>query len=501
MIRQLPSCITSEELSTLFLDSKLVEYIKKELGEKTSYKKEQVLVAAFISTLSSNFKFDTNLVCDKFISEVTSYVYSYKSISITQIGDLQIKANSLSSLLDMLLLCNSQVKYINLVAWHFKYTTVLYNVLQEVNMFGFGIERVSIVRLIPIVRKHIVKEFGSACATILMHAILQVVGVQREGNSIVGEVLSSDISIDNIMVAREGSIITRELSEILMFFGLEDIPTKTNSNEANYLLHEKVLRPMQMRILYRLSYRDKICVIRDRLKKVCEYEEVKPYVEMVKTLGEFEWQHAYNVAMLSGLIMAELKIDPNDFDRVLIGALLHDIGKTKVPQDVLRAERKLTDEEFSLVKMHPTYGREILKSFSSQISSIAWLHHVNEDKTGYPKVGSSIPLPAAIVHLVDVYDAMCRQRDYKKPYDRSYVREYLGNNDEGHFNKEVREAFMKAVKLFLPGESLFISGIPCTMYDFKDDYYWFYLDSVNQYIQLTEKEVEVQLAWQSSMLN
>lgn len=500
MIRQLPSNIASSELDNLFLDKKLVENIRVKLGSKESYKKEQVLVTAFISTLSSNFKFDENKIFDRFLAEVTTYAYSYEFISIEQMNDLQVKANSLSSLLDMLLLCNSKVKYVNLVAWHFKYTTVLYNVLQEIHMYGFGLEKVSLVKLIPTIRRYIVKEFGGAFPHLLMHAVLQLTGRCEADNTIVGEILATDISIDNILVAREGSIITRELSEILDSFGLTDVPTKTTSKEANYLMHEPNLRPIQMRILYRLSYRDKICVIRDRLNKVRNYPEVKPYVEMVKSLGEFEWQHAYNVAMLAGLVTLELKIAPSDFDRVLIGALLHDIGKTKVPQDILKAQRKLTDEEFNLIKMHTTYGKDILKEFSSQVVSIAWMHHVNEDKSGYPKVGGNIPLPAAIVHIVDVYDAMCRQRDYKKPYDRSYVRTYLESN-ETDFNKEVQAAFISAVKLFLPGESLFISGIPCTMFDFKDGYYWFYIESVNQCIHLTEEEVEAQLAWQSSMLN
>lgn len=501
MIRQLPSVIASNELSNLFTDKNLVSRIREELGDNSSYKKEQVLVTAFIITSESNCVLNSDVIGDRFLQDVTSYVYSYERLTTDQLNRLEVKANSLDSLLAMLLVVGCPNKYVNLIAWHYKYTKIVVSILQETNMFGYGLESTPVVRLIPSINKHIIKEFGSVCPHLLIHMLLQFMRVdEADVSASIGGILADDIYIDGTLIAKENSMITRELGHVLYSFGMDTLPIKSNTKEAAYLMTGVELRPMQMRILSSLSYRDKLTVIRDRLAMLCKKPEIKPYVDMVRDMSAFEWQHAYNVAVLSGLISLHLRINPRDFDRVLIGALLHDIGKTQVPQDVLRASRALTEDEFKMVKQHPIYGRDILKGLSTQISSIAYFHHVNEDKSGYPPIIGKIPLQAAIVHIIDVYDAMCRQRDYKKPYDRSYVRKYILENTSD-FNKEVQSAFASAVRLFLPGEALFIAGIPCTMYDFKDGKYQFYVESINQCIQLSEEDVEKQLSWQNSMLS
>jgi putative nucleotidyltransferase with HDIG domain len=127
--------------------------------------------------------------------------------------------------------------------------------------------------------------------------------------------------------------------------------------------------------------------------------------------------HSERVAVLSVAIGRALKLGADDIEVLRLGALLHDIGKIGVPDDVLRKPGALTDAEFALIKQHPVLGARILKSvpFLARHLSIVELHHERPDGRGYPLGlrGDDIPLAARIVHVADAYDAMTSARAYR----------------------------------------------------------------------------------------
>ena len=102
---------------------------------------------------------------------------------------------------------------------------------------------------------------------------------------------------------------------------------------------------------------------------------------------------------------------------------MHDIGKTKVPEEILNAPRRLTEEEFEIIKAHPVYSYELLwDNVDEDIRLAARHHHERLDGKGYPDqiAGDEISLLARITAISDVYDAMISQRSYKEsmiPFD------------------------------------------------------------------------------------
>lgn len=110
-----------------------------------------------------------------------------------------------------------------------------------------------------------------------------------------------------------------------------------------------------------------------------------------------------------------------DVDMVAAGALLHDVGKTKVPHDILKADRRLTDEEFELIKMHTLYGKEILEKgkLSAEIIDMAYRHHQRPNGGGYPPQAKTPDLPEAVkvISMVDMYQALRAKRCYKPGFD------------------------------------------------------------------------------------
>jgi putative nucleotidyltransferase with HDIG domain len=127
--------------------------------------------------------------------------------------------------------------------------------------------------------------------------------------------------------------------------------------------------------------------------------------------------HSDRVSVLSVAIGRTLSLPADDLEVLRLGALLHDIGKIGVPDDVLRKPGALTDAEFDTIKQHPVLGARILRSvpFLARHIPIVELHHERPDGRGYPTGlrGDDIPLAARIVHVADAYDAMTSTRAYR----------------------------------------------------------------------------------------
>jgi putative nucleotidyltransferase with HDIG domain len=127
--------------------------------------------------------------------------------------------------------------------------------------------------------------------------------------------------------------------------------------------------------------------------------------------------HSERVSVLSVAIGRGLNLPDEELEVLRLGALLHDIGKIGVPDDVLRKRGQLTGSEYDTIKMHPVLGARILRSvpFLAPHIPIVELHHERPDGRGYPHGlhDQDIPLAARIVHVADAYDAMTSARAYR----------------------------------------------------------------------------------------
>lgn len=141
-------------------------------------------------------------------------------------------------------------------------------------------------------------------------------------------------------------------------------------------------------------------------------------------------------------------------DTVYEAAPLHDIGKVAIIDRVLLKPGKLTDEEFAIMKTHSGIGAAVLEGvdFLDIASQIAWSHHEKWDGTGYPRglAGTAIPLPARIVALADVYDALTSRRVYKDAMTHETARRIILDGRGKHFAPDVVEAFVDIEHEFLP---------------------------------------------------
>jgi putative nucleotidyltransferase with HDIG domain len=154
-----------------------------------------------------------------------------------------------------------------------------------------------------------------------------------------------------------------------------------------------------------------------------EQNLVLPLLEL-KTFDQYTTTHSCNVAMLSIGLAEELKLDAHQVRAIGTAALLHDIGKVKVPVDVLTKPGKLTDEEFGLMKSHPVEGARILSkkgSGNALAATVAYEHHIwFNGQGGYPmkRYQRNCHYASDIVHVCDIYDALCSKRPYRDPWSQ-----------------------------------------------------------------------------------
>jgi len=155
----------------------------------------------------------------------------------------------------------------------------------------------------------------------------------------------------------------------------------------------------------------------------------------------------FTVALLSALGIK----DPAILRDAGMGALLHDIGKSKVPLEVLNKPGPLNADEWTVMRKHPSFGFEMLSEtiVPERGRDIVIQHHEKINGVGYPYglKGDSIPLVAQVVSICDAYDAMTTNRCYqkaKKPFDAFAI---ITKDMYGHFNPSVIEKFIMLLNL------------------------------------------------------
>jgi HD-GYP domain-containing protein (c-di-GMP phosphodiesterase class II) len=155
------------------------------------------------------------------------------------------------------------------------------------------------------------------------------------------------------------------------------------------------------------------------------------------------------MARYSSLIARAIGMDADYVETVERAAPLHDIGKIGIPDQILRKPARLDSEESIVMRQHAVMGYEILKDSPSKYlrmgALIALGHHEKVDGTGYPNglVGDHIPLPARIVAVADVYDALTSVRPYKEAWSNERALAFLVDSRGTHLDAELVDAFLR----------------------------------------------------------
>ena len=180
---------------------------------------------------------------------------------------------------------------------------------------------------------------------------------------------------------------------------------------------------------------------------------VREWGQSIESADPYTFGHCERVARRAVAVGAAMGMDEHAQTTVRVGAYLHDVGKVRVPHEILNKPDRLTADEFQVVQQHPAWGIELLAAveFPWDIKPIIRWHHERYDGSGYPDRlrGDEIPLSAQIVGIADVYDALTTSRPYRTALPRERA---LAEMDrcKSWWSDAVRTAFRKSLSDGVP---------------------------------------------------
>lgn len=236
-------------------------------------------------------------------------------------------------------------------------------------------------------------------------------------------------------IAVENTIINSYIKSKLIAFGIVYIWIYgTNDGEIPKLIDNNFLK-------LKKDYKQNIIEINEvindlsrgkevnvqRIDKISDsiYNSINDEYHIIKCLNELRssdqylYSHSVNVSFYGMLLGKWLCLTKNEINKIVQAGLLHDIGKTKVPTEILNKKGKLDFKEFEEMKKHTIYGYNMVKEMyiiSDEVKEAILMHHERMNKSGYPmgKGGEQLSLYSKIIAIADAYDAITSERIYKK---------------------------------------------------------------------------------------
>jgi len=168
--------------------------------------------------------------------------------------------------------------------------------------------------------------------------------------------------------------------------------------------------------------------------------------------------HSRRVAELTAAVARSMGVTGTELVQIEHGALLHDIGKLKIPDSILWKPGKLNDDEWQTMRRHAEYGYEFLKNLEwlSDAAEVVYCHHEKYDGSGYPRGcrGDEIPFGARIFAIVDTIDAMIYKRPYNRPVTFRDASEEIRRCSGSQFDPSLIDSTLAFLETKIPAELL-----------------------------------------------
>ena len=228
--------------------------------------------------------------------------------------------------------------------------------------------------------------------------------------------------IDESLVSSENEPVAPET--------LAKIEKLNVADRAKVNLNESVRARVEEGIAYLYSNKDSKqftdtakTIANDLMQAINDNDALAVDIGVLKVSDEYTFKHSVDVATMAMVIAKKLGMSQEEIFDIGIAGLLHDIGKSKIPNEILNKPDRLTDEEFAIMKQHPAHGYQILKAnkeLKDSIKLAVLQHHEKINATGYP-LGveeAQICQFAKIISVVDIYDALVTDRPYKAGFSQ-----------------------------------------------------------------------------------
>ncbi len=226
-----------------------------------------------------------------------------------------------------------------------------------------------------------------------------------------------------------------------------DVPSLDAEAEAIRWLHREVQQ------LGRLPLLEAEAVVRSLSLAMHSQSQIRLPLLQLKSFDQYTTTHSSNVAVLSMGLAEYLGLGSREIRQFGVAGLLHDLGKVRIPKEILVKPGKLSDEEREVMQRHPVDGARIILERESRLETaafVAYEHHILLDGGGYPRLryARDCHYASKVVHICDVYDALCTDRPYRSAWESDRALTYLGERSGLEFDPEIVQTFTQMIRLW-----------------------------------------------------
>lgn len=290
---------------------------------------------------------------------------------------------------------------------------------------------------------------------------------------VMAELLTTE---DGKVILNSGTVLTDNLLELLRRWGVDKIAVYLEQQTEEYV--EKDLPWSFDRAAFITHYRDTVELVRTAFKSISLFgqvpvarmqelanDKIDPLIEapgvlnyllMVRHTHDYTFEHSVNVAIISGIIGKWTGMHGQPLRDLIFAGLMHDIGKSQIPAEILNKPGKLTPEEMDVMRLHTSKGYYLLKELPKLPQVVMWAvlqHHERLDGSGYPLhlPAKSIHPVARIVSIADFYDAMTSDRVYRRRATPYQVMDELYTQMFAQLDTDICSTFLRHIQDYFTG--------------------------------------------------
>ncbi|WP_341281857.1 HD-GYP domain-containing protein [Paenibacillus sp. FSL H8-0537] len=293
------------------------------------------------------------------------------------------------------------------------------------------------------------------------------------GNQLfLGKQLAQDLfNHHGVLVAPAHTVLDQEQLDLIYRHAIEleerDIKRDKGKSKAQGKMDGCTLYMAELFEQIRYAKQIPVLQIREKIiPSINELSEIPDFYELLGALqskDDYSYRHNIGVGVLSTLIGKWMDMDERDLMQLTMAGTLHDIGKTKIPNEILNKPGSLDTKEFDLMKKHTIFGYELLKDtvgINHVQALVALQHHERQDGSGYPlglRSEQIAPL-SKIVAVADVFHAMTSDRPYRKalPFYETLIQ--MNKNIFGEFDPQISKLFMDKMMQSMLGHQVLLTN-------------------------------------------
>ena len=283
-----------------------------------------------------------------------------------------------------------------------------------------------------------------------------------------GMKIGCDTHINDKLILKRHTVISDKIIALLKYNGftfvaIENEKDNEDIRECNKNRMKAWVKREQLNGLFGDTFKVDIDVLMNRGQGIIKtYNDTYKILDMLKYIREYDettYIHSINVGLVASIIAEWSNLSKEEIDIATLGGLMHDIGKVKVPVEIITKKVSLTDDEFRIIMKHPEYGYNMIidTPIDERVKLAILQHHEKCDGSGYPYgiAGKNIDTIAKITTIADIYDAMTSKRSYREPicsfevmqefergglqkYEARFLFPFFRGISQNYINKSVR---------------------------------------------------------------